>query len=167
MSGFRLLLVSNREPYSHVSTPKGVKVVEAIGGVVTALDPVMKAARGTWIAQATGDADRDAVDSGGRVQVPPGSERYTLRRVFLSPEEEDGYYYGFANEGLWPLCHIAFQPPTFKEQDWDAYRRVNARFARAVVEEAAGSRPLVFIQDYHFALLPRLVKEILPDAVVC
>jgi trehalose 6-phosphate synthase len=166
LQGYRLLLVSNREPYSHVRAGTGTKVVEAVGGVVTALDPVMKAARGTWIAQATGDADRESSDASGRVLVPPGAERYTLRRVFLTPEEENGYYYGFANEGLWPLCHIAFQPPLFSDDHWEAYRKVNARFARAVAEEAAGERILVFIQDYHFALLPKLVKELLPGAVV-
>jgi trehalose 6-phosphate synthase len=166
LKGYRLLIVSNREPYSHVRVGTGMKVVQAVGGVVTALDPVMKAAQGTWIAQATGDLDAEASDTSGRVAVPPGSARYTLRRVFLTPEEEDGYYYGFANEGLWPLCHIAFQPPLFRDEHWLAYREVNARFARAVAEEAAGEKTLVFIQDYHFALLPKLVKELLPGAVV-
>jgi len=154
-----------RKPYDE-SLAELSRAVETVGGVVTALDPVMRAVGGTWVAQASGDADRETADPDGRLLVPQGPDRYTLRRIFLSPEEEEGYYYGFANEGLWPLCHIAFQPPVFNEEDWETYELVNAHFADAVVREAEGSRPLVFIQDYHFALLARMVKQRLPDAIV-
>jgi len=162
----KLIVVSNREPYMHVRTENGIRAVETVGGVVTALDPVMRAVGGTWVAQASGDVDRETADPDGRLLVPQGPDRYTLRRIFLTSQEEEGYYYGFANEGLWPLCHIAFQPPVFNEEDWETYELVNAHFADAVVREAEGSRPLVFIQDYHFALLARMVKQRLPEAIV-
>jgi trehalose 6-phosphate synthase len=162
----KLIIVSNREPYMHVRTDEGVRAVETVGGVVTALDPVMRAVGGTWVAQASGNADRETADADGRLLVPQGPDRYTLKRIFLTPQEEEGYYYGFANEGLWPLCHIAFQPPIFNEDDWRLYVAVNELFADAVAREAQGSRPLVFIQDYHFAMLARMVKQRLPDAIV-
>jgi trehalose 6-phosphate synthase len=162
----KLIIVSNREPYMHVRSQGGIKIVETVGGVVSALDPIMRAVGGTWVAQASGEADRDTADSEGRLQVPEGPDRYTLKRVFLTPQEEAGYYYGFANEGLWPLCHIAFQPPVFDEKDWESYVSVNELFAQAVLREAQGSRPLIFIHDYHFALLARMVKQRLPQAIV-
>ncbi|HXX92009.1 MAG TPA: trehalose-6-phosphate synthase [Planctomycetota bacterium] len=163
---FRLICVGNREPYMHVHSPTGIRCLEPVSGVVSALDPVMRAAGGTWIAHGSGDADRETADVNGRLGVPPGADRYTLRRVWLSREEERGYYYGFANGALWPLCHIAYRPPVFERADWAAYRTVNRRFAEAVREEAGGTRALVFIQDYHFALLPRMVKDLLPNSVV-
>jgi trehalose 6-phosphate synthase len=166
LSGFKFVAVANREPYIHVRTPDGPVCVEPDSGVVAALNPVMRASGGTWVAHGSGSADRETSDAKGRLQVPPESPRYALRRVWLSPEEERGYYYGFSNEGLWPLCHIAYQRPTFEEADWAQYVRVNERFADAVVDECAGGRALIFIQDYHFALLPRLLKERLPNAVV-
>jgi trehalose 6-phosphate synthase len=87
--------------------------------------------------------------------------------VWLTKEEEEGYYYGFANEGLWPLCHIAHTRPIFRSNDWAAYQAVNAKFAAAVLREIEDSpEPVVLIQDYHFALLPRLIKAARPDARV-
>jgi trehalose 6-phosphate synthase len=167
LEGFRFICVANREPYIHVSGPRGIRCVEPDSGVVTALDPVMRATGGTWIAHGSGSADRETADPKGRLRVPPGRPHYTLRRVWLSPEEERGYYYGFSNEGLWPLCHIAYQRPMFRDRDWKQYAAVNQAFADAVVEEIAGERALVFIQDYHFALLSKLIKQKLPGAIVC
>jgi trehalose 6-phosphate synthase len=166
LSGEEVLVVSNREPYIHVRREKRIDVQLPASGVVTALEPVMRACSGTWIAHGGGSADRDVVDKHDRVQVPPGQPSYTLRRVWLSKEEEDGYYYGFANEGLWPLCHIAHVRPVFRTEDWEHYRAVNEKFADAVVEEARTDDPVVLIQDYHFALLPRLVRERLPRATI-
>ncbi len=163
---FQLITVCNREPYIHTRRPQGVRCLEPASGVVSALDPVMQAVGGTWIGHGSGDADRENSDERGRLRVPPGRASYTLRRVWLTPEEEQGYYYGFANEALWPLCHIAYQRPTFDERDWKQYAAVNAKFADAVIEECDGRRPLVFIQDYHFALLPKLVKQRMPNAIV-
>jgi trehalose 6-phosphate synthase len=126
----------------------------------------MRACSGTWIAHGSGSADRSAVDRNDRVMVPPGSEDYTLRRIWLTLEEEKGYYYGFANEGLWPLCHVAHVRPVFRQSDWQAYRNINARFADAVVAEARSEDPVVLVQDYHFALLPALIRKRLPRATI-
>ncbi|GAB3550671.1 trehalose-6-phosphate synthase [Noviherbaspirillum agri] len=166
LAGDEVLVVSNREPYLHVHTPKGVEVQRPASGLVTAVEPVMRACSGTWIAHGSGSADRDVVDRNDRVPVPPSNPSYTLRRVWLTKEEEAGYYYGFANEGLWPLCHIAHVRPVFRSSDWEQYVAVNQRFADAVVAEAHTDDPVVLVQDYHFALLPRMVREALPKATI-
>ncbi len=163
----RLFVVSNREPFLHVWQGKNVGVMVPASGLVTALDPVLQACDGTWIAHGSGDADHETVDQNDRLRVPPEDPRYTLRRVWLSTAEEEGYYYGFANEGLWPLCHIAHTRPLFRASDWEQYQAVNRKFADAIVEEMAGiEQPVVLVQDYHFALLPRMIKERRPDARV-
>ncbi len=128
-------------------------------GLTTALDPVMRACGGTWVAHGSGDADREVADERGRVAVPPEQPGLHLRRVWLTREEEQGYYYGFANEALWPLCHAAYTRPRFDAADWEQYRRVNQKFADAVLDEAADGPAVVFVQDYHFALLPRMLKD--------
>ncbi|WP_263365252.1 trehalose-6-phosphate synthase [Edaphobacter bradus] len=167
LNGSNLFVVSNREPYRHIRQDKKVKVTVPASGLVTAIEPILRACHGTWVAHGSGNADADTVDIHDRLQVPPDDPRYTLRRVWLSSEEEDGYYNGFANEGLWPLCHIAHTRPTFRTSDWEYYNTVNQKFADAVVEEIAGEEhPVVLIQDYHFALLPRLLKDRLPHARV-
>jgi trehalose 6-phosphate synthase len=160
-----LVVVSNREPVSHVWKEGQIHVVTPASGLVTAMDPVMRACGGVWVAQASGDADRETADARGRLRVPPDDPRFTLKRVWLTPEEEAGYYYGFSNEGLWPLCHIVHNRPLFRPEDWAQYRAVNEKFAAAVLEEIAGTEsPMVLIQDYHFALLPGLIKRERPDA---
>ena len=159
-----LFVVSNREPCMHVQRGKSVEIQIPASGLVTALEPILCACDGTWIAHGSGDADRLAVDNQDRLRVPPFKPEYTLRRVWLSREEEQGYYYGFSNEGLWPLCHIAHTRPTFRASDWQSYQDVNQKFARVVLDEMAGSEnALLFAQDYHFALLPRIVKQARPD----
>ena len=161
----RLFIVSNREPYTHVQRGKSIEVNVPASGLVTALEPVLRACDGTWVAHGSGDADAETVDAHDRLFVPPDDPHYTLRRVWLSKEEEEGYYYGFANEGLWPLCHIAHTRPLFRASDWKHYEEVNRKFARALLEEMQGvSHPVVLVQDYHFALLPRMIKEHRPDA---
>jgi len=167
LKGSRLFVVSNREPYEH--NYQGSSIVWSVppSGLVTALEPVLRACDGTWIAQASGKADRETVDERGRLRVPPDHHQYSLRRVWLSQEEEEGFYVGFANEGLWPLCHIAHNRPLFRAEDWSYYRDVNRKFAAAVLDEIEGERePIVLAQDYHFALLPRMIKEQRPDARV-
>jgi alpha,alpha-trehalose-phosphate synthase [UDP-forming] len=167
LDGSGLFVISNREPYIHSRQGGAITVTVPASGLVTAIEPILRACHGTWVAQASGDADREVVDGHDRLQVPPDDPRYTLRRVWLSAEEEEGYYYGFANEGLWPLCHMAHTRPTFRATDWEYYNQVNARFADAVAEEMAGEEhPVVLIQDYHFALLPRMLKERMPHARV-
>jgi trehalose-6-phosphate synthase len=167
LNGSRLFVVSNREPYMHQRSGKSVEVVVPPSGLVTALEPVLNACDGTWIAHGGGDADTEVVDSLDRLRVPPDDPRYTLRRVWLSKQEEAGYYYGFANEGLWPLCHIAHTRPIFRATDWQHYQDVNRKFTAALLEEVEDTPgPVVLAQDYHFALLPRLIKEKRPDARV-
>jgi trehalose 6-phosphate synthase len=161
----RLFVVSNREPYTHVQKGKSIEVNVPASGLVTALEPVLCACGGTWVAHGSGDADTETVDAHDRLVVPPDDPHYTLRRVWLSKEEEEGYYYGFANEGLWPLCHIAHTRPLFRASDWNHYQEVNRKFAEALLEEMQGvTNPVVLVQDYHFALLPRMIKERRPDA---
>jgi alpha,alpha-trehalose-phosphate synthase [UDP-forming] len=165
-----LFVVSNREPYMHVfnnGNNGAMQVIVPASGLVTALEPVLLASNGTWIANGSGNADREMVDARDRLRVPPDHPAYTLRRVWLNAEEEKGYYEGFANEGLWPLCHIAHTRPIFRPEDWISYQEVNRRFADAVLEEMEGlESPIILAQDYHFALLPRMIKEARPDARV-
>ena len=167
LRGDQVIVVSNREPYTHERAENGELVVRRpASGLVTAVEPVMRACSGTWIAHGSGSGDRDAVDSNDRVALPPGESEYLLRRLWLTEEQEQGYYYGFANEGLWPLCHVAHVRPVFREQDWEHYRNVNQLFADAVVAEARSEDPIVLVQDYHFALLPAMVRRQLPRATI-
>jgi trehalose 6-phosphate synthase len=166
LKGDELLSVSNREPYIHVWRGGQIEVQRPASGLVTAMEPVMRACSGTWIAHGSGSADRETVDGDDCVKVPPEKPGYRLRRVWLSEDEEAGYYYGFANEGLWPLCHIAHTRPTFRTPDWRHYEMVNRRFADVVEQEARTANPLVLVQDYHFALLPRLIRDRLPGATI-
>jgi alpha,alpha-trehalose-phosphate synthase [UDP-forming] len=163
----QLFIVSNREPYMHNRRGKSIEVKVPPSGLVTALEPVLRACGGTWVAHGSGDADLEAVDARSRLAVPPDDPHYTLRRVWLSKEEEQGYYYGFANEGLWPLCHIAHTRPLFRASDWQHYQEVNRKFASALLEEMQNvEHPVVLVQDYHFALLPLMIKQERPDARV-
>jgi trehalose 6-phosphate synthase len=167
LKGKPLFVVANREPYMHVNGEKGIEVLVPASGLVTALEPVLEATDGTWVAHGSGSADRETVDGADRLRVPPDLPSYTLRRVWLTTEEVGGYYEGFANEGLWPLCHIAHTRPTFRPEDWLMYQQANRKFADAVLQEMTGQEaPIVLVQDYHFALLPRMVKDARPDARV-
>jgi trehalose 6-phosphate synthase len=162
----QVIVVSNREPYIHNLVDDKVKLLVPASGLVSALEPVTRACSGTWIAYGGGSADRLTVDDKDCIPVPPDSPSYLLRRVWLSEEELQGYYYGFANDGLWPLCHIAFTRPTFRAADFEMYEAVNQKFADVVAEEARNERPIVLVQDYHFALLPRMIRQRLPDAII-
>lgn len=167
MRGRTLFVVSNREPYIHTKRGSQVTYYFPASGMATAIEPIMQACGGVWIAHGSGDADRLVVDARDKIAVPPDEPKYTLRRVWMSDKEEAGYYYGFANEGLWPLCHHAHTRPVFRKEDWEMYRTVNGIFAKAVLEEIAGAhRPMVLVQDFHFAILPRIIKKARPDAVV-
>jgi trehalose 6-phosphate synthase len=167
LHGEKIIIVANREPYMHQYGSDGsIQVQHPASGLVTALEPVMRACSGVWIAHGSGSADRETVDRHDRVRVPPGEESYLIRRVWLSEKEEQGYYYGFSNEGLWPLCHVAHARPQFRTSDWQQYRIVNQKFADAVCDEADSDDPIVLIQDYHFALAPAMIRERLPSATV-
>ncbi|HVL56702.1 MAG TPA: trehalose-6-phosphate synthase [Burkholderiaceae bacterium] len=163
----QMIVVSNRQPYVHNRGPDGKPQVQVpASGMVTALEPIIRACSGVWIAHGSGNADRDVVDLHDRVGVPPSDPAYMLRRVWLTETEEEGYYYGFSNEGLWPLCHLAYVRPAFRENDWTQYQAVNAKFAEVVARENRADNPVVLIQDYHFALLPALVRQRIPRATV-
>jgi trehalose 6-phosphate synthase len=161
-----VIVVSNREPYIHNREARDIVVQTPASGLVAAIEPIMRACGGTWIAHGSGSADRETVDRFDRIRVPPSFPSYVLRRVWLSEEEQNGYYYGFANEGLWPLCHMAFVRPNLRDSDWEQYKLVNARYAQAVVSEAKRQDPIILVQDYHFALLPRLLRAKLPNATI-
>jgi trehalose 6-phosphate synthase len=166
LRGNDVIVVSNREPYIHVHEGDAIALQRPASGLVTAVEPIMRACSGTWIAHGSGSADRAVVDRHDRVAAPGDGPGYQLRRIWLTPEEERGYYYGFANEGLWPLSHIAHVRPTFRTADWVQYERVNRRFAETVVEEARSVDPIVLVQDYHLALVPRMIRERLPKATI-
>ncbi|MDD4183543.1 MAG: trehalose-6-phosphate synthase, partial [Candidatus Omnitrophica bacterium] len=163
-----LFVVSNREPYMHVidQITGETKCVRPASGVVTAIDPIMRACGGTWVAHGSANADKKFVNSRNKLGVPPDDNRYILKRVWLSKEEEEGYYYGFSNEGLWPLCHTTHTRPIFREADWQMYKKVNQKFAESILDELPNKNPFVFIQDYHFTLLGRMIKEKRPDATI-
>jgi trehalose 6-phosphate synthase len=168
LRGQEVIVVSNREPYIHERAAGRVRVTRPASGLVTALEPVMRACSGTWIAHGGGSGDRETVDRHDRLDVPPPPETpaYQLRRVWLTEQEESGYYYGFANEGLWPLCHIAHVRPVFRSADWEQYAKVNAAFAKAAHEEARSDDPIVLVHDYHLALVPRMLREMMPAATI-
>lgn len=166
LSQSEILIVSNREPYIHNLIDGKIQLQTPASGLVTALEPIVRAAGGTWVAHGSGSADKDTVDDRDRIKVPPQNPAYTLKRIWLNEEEEKGYYYGFANEGFWPLCHIAFTRPVFRNSDWQQYKAVNQKFANALAAECKTKKPLILVQDYHFALLPRMIKQLLPDAII-
>jgi len=162
----KLIIVANREPYIHRFKGRRIECIQPASGMVTALDPIVRACSGIWVAHGSGNADRHTVDAHDHVQVPPDHPAYTLRRVWLTKEQEEGYYYGMANEGLWPLCHVTFTRPIFNPRHWQIYREVNQLFCQAVLQEAGDQPAFVFIQDYHFALLPALLKAANPNLIV-
>jgi trehalose 6-phosphate synthase len=167
LEGERITVVANREPYIHErQSDSSVRVRHPASGVVTALEPIMRACSGVWIGHGSGSADREAADRRGRLAVPPDEGSYMLRRIWLTPEEEAGYYYGFSNQGLWPLCHIAHTRPSFRGDEWSIYQTVNERFAEGVFDEVDTSNPVVLVQDYHFALLPGIIRRRLPRATI-
>jgi trehalose 6-phosphate synthase len=163
----KMIVVSNREPYVHIHEGNEIKCIVPASGMITAMEPILKACSGLWIASGTGDADKETVNKNDKVQVPPEEPKYTLKRLWLTKEEEDHFYYGFSNEGLWPLCHIAHTRPTFRNDDWHYYKKVNKDFAKAVLDETKDDeQPFILIQDFHFALLPELIKKEKPKAKV-
>lgn len=160
-----LIVVSNREPYMHINDGREIRCIIPASGMVTAMEPILTACGGLWIASGTGDADRKVVDEYDKIKVPPDEPKYTLRRVWISKEEEEYFYYGFSNEGLWPLCHVAHTRPVFRIEDWQHYQKVNRKFADTILDEIRKEeKPFILVQDYHFALLPAMIKESRPDA---
>lgn len=159
MKDYLFVVVANREPYVHVFKGNKIECQRGVGGVISALDPVMRICGGTWVAYGHGDADQKMSDQRGRLRVPPQNPSYTLRRVWLDKQEELGFYYGYSNSALWPLCHVVFQRPSFTQEDWECYKKVNKKFACVVLEEIGNQKAFVWIQDYHFCLLAQYLKE--------
>ncbi|MGO8759304.1 MAG: trehalose-6-phosphate synthase [Terracidiphilus sp.] len=167
LHGEQIVILANREPYLHVDCGDGrIEVQHPASGLVTALEPIMRACSGVWVAHGSGSADRQTVDAFDHVRVPPEEESYHIRRIWLSDEEQQGYYYGFSNEGLWPLCHIAHTRPQFRGEDWAQYQLVNRKFADAVSSEVDSDDPVILVQDYHFALAPAMIRKRLPAATI-
>ncbi|MHB1022894.1 MAG: alpha,alpha-trehalose-phosphate synthase (UDP-forming) [Acidobacteriaceae bacterium] len=166
LRGIKFIVVSNREPYIHNWKDGEIECSQPASGLASAIDPILRASGGVWVAHGSGTADAETVDAFDHVSVPPENPSYTLRRVWMDKKLEREYYYGLANEGLWPLCHIAFNRPVFRPQDWESYRKANELFAEAVLEEAGNDPAVVFIQDYHFGLLPRMLKDRNPKLIV-
>jgi trehalose 6-phosphate synthase len=162
----KFVVVSNREPYMHIYRDGRIDWIRPASGVTVALDPVMRASRGLWVAHGSGEADPKVTDARGFVAVPPDNPSYRLKRVWLSKRQEENYYYGFANSALWPLCHVAYRRPVFRKEHWNAYREVNELFADRIAEEVGQERAFLFIQDYHFALLPRMLRQRCPQAII-
>ena len=162
---YRLVVVSNRQPYIHELIEGKLRYVMPAGGLTTAIDPLMQECGGTWVAYGGGKGDWYAVDEQNKIAVPPDDPAYTLRLVWLTEAQEQGYYYGFSNEALWPLCHNAYTEPVFDADDWQTYQAVNEEFAKQVLDEIAGYPAAVFTQDYHLALLPRLIRDADPDVI--
>lgn len=164
----KIVVVSLSEPYNHVKNGNDISTIIPAGGLVTAIEPIMQACGGTWIAAGgRGDADRIVVDAHDRVGVPPDEPKYTLRRVWLPEEDARRNSAGFCNEGMWALFHQAYNRPIFRKEDWEAYKKVNGKFAEVVLEEIKDlKRPLIFIQDFQFTLLPSMLKKARPDATV-
>lgn len=158
-----LLVISNREPYEHRRVKGEIICQRTDGGLTSALDPVLRHLGGTWVAWGSGDADRQVTDPSGRVPVPPDAPKYQLRRVWLSSEEMRGGYLGYANEVIWPLCHITLDRIAYRKTFWEAYQALNRRFAQAALEELRASPAAVWVHDYHLALLPNFIKQALPD----
>lgn len=163
-----LVVVTNREPYSHDGDDESYSVERPVGGLTAAMDSVMRSVGGTWVAWGSGSADFAVTDADGVVAVPPGEESYDLRRVRLSDEEYADYYAGYSNQVLWPLCHHFVDRVRIAPGYWETYRTVNERFAEATVDALKatnGSNSLVWIHDYHLALAPRLVREQIGERV--
>jgi trehalose 6-phosphate synthase len=166
MSDYLFIIVSNRQPYIHKFKKGKIEYFRGAGGVITALDPVMQACDGIWVAYGNGEADRKVTDEKGMIKVPPRDPRYTLKRVWLTKEEENGYYYGYSNEALWPLCHLVFKRPVFRTEDWEYYCKVNKKFAEAVLQEVGNKKAFIWVQDYHLTLLPKYLKEALGSQLI-
>ena len=162
-----IYVLSNREPYVHDNVRGKISWHVPAGGVITALEPVMEACGGTWIAHGSGTADKETANVEGKIRVPPDEPKYTLKRISISKKDLKGYYTGFSNEALWPLCHMAHIRPVFRADDWIAYRRVNGLFAKTLLSEIKNvERPIVLVQDYHLALVPAMIKKSRPDAQI-
>jgi len=168
LKDYLFVVASNREPYIHKFSRDKIVCFRPASGVVTALDPILQTCDGLWVAHGSGDADKKVVDDKNRIRVPCNdpNPKYTLKRIWMNKAEETGYYYGFSNEALWPLCHIVYAKPQFRESDWNYYKAINERFAQAILEEIGNKEAFIFLQDYHLTLVPKIIKKANPKAKI-
>ncbi|MDQ3076480.1 MAG: trehalose-6-phosphate synthase [bacterium] len=167
LGDYNLIIASSAEPYTHGYYKDKLVVVRGAGGLITALEPILKLNGGTWIAHGRGAADKEMVDENDRVMMPPGKKLYALKRVWVSKKNLKGWYYGLSNEALWPLCHNVFERPVFRQEDWDSYYDVNKQFADSILKEAEGKeKVIVWLQDYLLALVPQMLREKRPDLII-
>jgi len=165
LKDYLLVIASNRQPYWFNFKKGKIICQRGAGGVVTALDPVMRSCGGIWVAAGLGDADRKIADKEGKLNVPLENPKYLLRLVWLTKEEEGNYYYGYANQAIWPLCHMVYVKPHFDTNQWEHYKQVNKKFADAIINEVGDRKTLVWIQDYHLALVAKYLKEKNPNII--
>jgi alpha,alpha-trehalose-phosphate synthase [UDP-forming] len=157
----RLVVVSNRLPYNPVRTSKGIRYVKGSGGLVTALDPVLRLCNGLWIGWdgGTGPPMKEK-----RVTVSESDDEgsYQLRFVNLTEKEISHYYYSFSNRILWPLFHNFIGLSHFNSAHWKTYFKTNAYFAGEILEEANPS-DIIWVQDYHLCLVPNFIRYQHPE----
>ena len=163
-SAYTFVVASNRQPYIHKFVRRKIECTRGPGGVITALDPIMREIGGLWVCCGSGDADRMA-SKDSKINVPANDPSYELKYIWLTKEENLGYYYGYSNQALWPLSHLVFVKPFFCNEHWDIYKQVNKKFARSIYEEIKGKKAIVFVQDYHLALVSKYLKEIDPKII--
>ncbi|MBX4197986.1 trehalose-6-phosphate synthase, partial [Candidatus Parcubacteria bacterium] len=166
---YKLIVVSSAEPYTHGYYKDKITVVRGAGGLITAMEPIIKLNGGLWIAHGRGASDKEVVNEEDKIKMPPGRRQYTLKRLWITKRNLLGWYYGLCNEALWPLCHSVFERPIFRQGDWEAYTAVNQQYADAVLKEIDPDhkeKVVVWIHDYHLALVPQMLREKYPDIIV-
>jgi trehalose 6-phosphate synthase len=165
-SNHLFMVVSSAEPYVHNFSKDAIRVDRAPGGLVTGVEPILKANKGLWIAHGRGTADKDVVDANDKIKLPPRKTAYTLKRLWVNKKNLKGWYYGFSNQALWPLCHNVYERPAFDENDWKSYVSVNSQFADAVLQEAEGKQGVIWFHDYTMAIAPGLIQAKRPDLIL-
>ncbi|MFA5995313.1 MAG: trehalose-6-phosphate synthase [Patescibacteria group bacterium] len=159
LAGKKFVSVIQRQPFSHIKTNSTIKLEKSVGGVTVLLDSILKKIGGLMVAVGSGDADAEVLDKDGHIKMPPGEDKYSLKRIFLTKKELDRFYYGFANQTLWPLCHCVFVKPIFRTSWWKTYVNINKRFAQIILDEIKDDNAFIWINDYHFALLPKMLRK--------
>lgn len=164
----KFIVALQKEPYSHVYGKDGrIELTKSAGGVHVLIDSVLKETGGTVVAMASGEADKEVVDADSRCVIKTGNRNYTLKRIFLDKNEFDGFYYGFANQTLWPLFHVVFVKPVFNRAWWDTYVSVNRIFAENIIRELKSTEEaVIWINDYHLALVPKMLHEVNPRLAI-
>lgn len=152
----RVIIVADAETRVHKNDNGKIISTVPAGGVSIALDPIAQASNCVFIARAKTDEDKQVVDRDSKIEIADMENNYTLKRVFVSGDRFDQYYNGFSNQTLWPLCHVTFERPEFRNEWYEGYKKVNEKFAQAVLEEIKG-KTFIWIHDYQLSLVPKLL----------